>query len=90
MDHTGRLDRLPCSLLFAVVLAIVFSASRSICQNICEVPKVAPTLNATKGKTLEWTSAEGKPFWYRLPAKIDKRKPPSLIFMLHGTGLKWG
>ncbi len=53
-------------------------------------PRVEPSLAAPLGEVLEWTSAEGKPYGYRLPRRIDPQKPPNLLFMLHGTGLKWG
>jgi predicted esterase len=53
-------------------------------------PKIEPSTEAPAGKVLEWTSAEGKPYWYRLPKKIDRARPPNLLVMLHGTGLKWG
>ncbi len=53
-------------------------------------PRVEPSPQAPLGQVLEWTSARGKPYWYRLPRQIDPRKPPALILMLHGTGLKWG
>lgn len=53
--------------------------------------RVEPGPKAPKGKVLEWTSAAGKPFWYRIPKGIRQKSPPSLILMLHGTGLpyKW-
>src|SRR5690606_25984148 len=74
-------------LSLAVLLAC---ASPLAAQKLGEVPIVPPTSSAEKGKTLEWVSAEGRPYWYRLPEKIDARKPPNLVIMLHGTGLNWG
>jgi predicted esterase len=53
-------------------------------------PRAEPSPNAPLGRRLEWTDAEGKPFWYRLPKKLDRAKPPALVLMLHGTGMKWG
>src|ERR1044071_6470373 len=53
-------------------------------------PRVEPSPRAPLGQVLEWTSVRGKPYWYRLPRKLDARKPPHLVLMLHGTGLKWG
>jgi len=59
-------------------------------QKIGEVARVRPSKKAPRGETLEWTSKAERPFWYRLPTKIDARKPPDLILMLHGTGLNHG
>jgi predicted esterase len=53
-------------------------------------PRVEPSSSAPLGKVLEWTSAEGKPYWYRLPRKLEATRPPNLLLMLHGTGLAWG
>ena len=53
-------------------------------------PRVEPSPQAPLGQVLEWTSAPDKPFWYRLPRRLDPKKPPRLVLMLHGTGLKWG
>ncbi|MGH9363035.1 MAG: alpha/beta fold hydrolase, partial [Thermoanaerobaculia bacterium] len=52
--------------------------------------RVEPSLKAPQGPVLEWTSAEGRPYWYRLPRKIDRAAPPNLLLMLHGTGLPCG
>ena len=49
--------------------------------------RVAPSRSAPTGKRLEWTSVEGKTYFYRLPKKINAKRPPNLILMLHGTGL---
>jgi predicted esterase len=54
------------------------------------VPRVEPSPAAPLGQVLEWTSERGKPYWYRLPRRIDPNKPPNLLLMLHGTGVKWG
>jgi len=53
-------------------------------------PRVEPSPAAPLGQVLEWTSAAGKPYWYRLPRRLDRQRPPGLVLMLHGTGLKWG
>lgn len=52
--------------------------------------KAEPTQAAEREKVLEWTSPQGKPFWYRLPKKLSESRPPNLILMLHGTGMPWG
>ena len=46
-----------------------------------------PGPNAPPARVLEWTSAQGRPYWYRLPKKVDPKSPPNLLLMLHGTGL---
>lgn len=51
-----------------------------------EVEVVEPNIKAAGGKVLEWRSAQGKPYWYRLPRDIDPKQPPDLLLMLHGTG----
>jgi pimeloyl-ACP methyl ester carboxylesterase len=51
--------------------------------------KVEPSTSAPAGKVLEWTSAEGKPYWYKIPKNLDKAKPPALVVMFHGTGCKY-
>src|SRR5690606_8036810 len=38
-------------------------------QELGSVPRHAPTQRAPKGEVLEWTSAQGRPYWYRLPKK---------------------
>lgn len=50
-------------------------------------PVVEPTLKAPRDTALEWKSAQGKPYWYRLPGRLDAKNPPDLVLMLHGTGL---
>jgi predicted esterase len=52
-----------------------------------EAEAVEPSPKAPRGKVLEWKSAQGKPYWYRLPKDLDAKKPPDLLLMLHGTGL---
>src|SRR5262245_26891528 len=54
-----------------------------------QVPRVEPSTSAPPGKRLEWTDAEGKIYWYRLPKKLDRAKPPALVLMLHGTGCRY-
>lgn len=48
--------------------------------------KAAPSKKAPRGKVLEWRSAAGKPYLYRIPEKLSASSPPNLIFMFHGTG----
>ena len=57
-----------------------------------EFEKAAPSADLALGKCYEGSSANKRPYWYRLPAKIDKERAPNLIFLLHGTGMsyKWG
>lgn len=50
-------------------------------------PVVEPTPKAPRDTALEWKSAQGKPYWYRLPKQLDAKNPPDLVLMLHGTGL---
>lgn len=52
--------------------------------------KIEPGPKVPGGKVLEWTSPQGQPYWYRVPKKVSKRKPPNLLLMLHGTGMRWG
>jgi len=65
-------------------LVVLASFAPLSAQKIGEVPREAPTAAAEKGKVLEWSSAEGQPYWYRLPEKTKGK--PALILMLHGTG----
>jgi predicted esterase len=57
-----------------------------------EFPNENPSADLALGKCYEGVSKAKRPYWYRLPEKIDKDAPPDLIFLLHGTGLsyKWG
>ena len=48
---------------------------------------VEPSMKVPRGKLLEWKSAQGRTYWYRLPKAIDGKSPPDLVLMLHGTGL---
>jgi len=79
------------ALAIAFALACVTTlAGLAPSQKLGTVPRVAPSTSAPRGETLEWTSPAGKPYWYRLPKKINAKKPPCLILMLHGTGLNHG
>lgn len=69
-------------IMILLVLSTVLPA-----QKIGEVPRVEPNRKAERGVALEWTSPEGRAYWYRLPKKSPK---PNLIIMLHGTGLNHG
>lgn len=51
---------------------------------------VEPSAKAPRGKLLEWKSAQGRTYWYRLPKDLDAKDPPALVLMLHGTGLNHG
>ncbi|MDH3590251.1 MAG: hypothetical protein OER88_00115 [Planctomycetota bacterium] len=55
-------------------------------------PKAKPSADLALGKTYEGVSKSKRPYWFRLPKKIDKAAAPDLIFLLHGTGMsyKWG
>ncbi|MBT6969192.1 MAG: hypothetical protein HOA02_10445, partial [Planctomycetes bacterium] len=79
-----------CRVLLAGLLVVLLFCAEASAQKYGEVDKVAPSPNAPQGQTLEWTSAEGKSYWYRLPHQINPKKPPNLVLMLHGTGLTWG
>ena len=54
-----------------------------------EAERVEPSDSAPKGEVLEWTSAQGQPYWYRLPKKIDAKRPPALVLMLHGSNVPY-
>jgi predicted esterase len=66
------------------------AAAAIAAQDPPRTPRAEPSPDVPGGKVLEWTSAENKPYWYRVPKRIDRSKPPNLLLMLHGTGLKWG
>ncbi len=70
---------------FTPILAVILLTLGLTAQKEADA-RVAPGKAAPRGKLLEWSSAEGKPYWYRLPKKVDKKHPPSLILMFHGTG----
>lgn len=74
----------------ALPLLVLALASTGLAQKIGEVERHSPDPKAPREKTLEWTSESGQPFWYRLPKEIHDRNPPSLIFLLHGTGMNHG
>ncbi len=48
---------------------------------------VEPSAKAPRGEVLEWKSAQGRTYWYRLPKEMDGKQPANLLLMLHGTGL---
>jgi predicted esterase len=76
-------------ILLAASLAVPFSIPSSPAQKEADAV-VEPGPKAPGGQVLEWTSAAGKPYWYRVPEKIRKKEPPALILMLHGTGMPYG
>jgi predicted esterase len=78
------LARLPFAFALALAVLVVGSARA---QKDDKVPDVAPSTKAERGKVLAWKSAQGRPYWYRLPETIDSKDPPNLLLMLHGTGL---
>lgn len=89
----NRFDTRARSPVLPVALALVLlatDAGRTDAQELGSVPRVAPSASAPRGETLEWTSPAGRPYWYRLPKKIDAKRPPCLILMLHGTGFNHG
>ena len=69
-------------LFLLLSLALSFQATA---QKLGEVPVVEPGMKAAKGKVLQWKSAQGRDYWYRLPKKSPSAGP-NLIFMFHGTG----
>src|SRR5262245_46009905 len=77
-------------MLIRTIILCGTALSALAAQEPKPTPRVEPSTEAPLGKQLEWTSAEGKPYWYRLPKKLDRANPPNLLLMLHGTGLKWG
>ncbi|MEZ6194643.1 MAG: alpha/beta fold hydrolase [Planctomycetota bacterium] len=77
---------MPRIVLITTFAAIALSGASALAQKIGEVPRERPTSDAPREKTLEWSSSAERPFWYRLPKKIDAKRPPALILMLHGTG----
>lgn len=76
------------SLAMACSLALLGGASATAQEKAHAV--VEPSPKAPRGKLLEWKSAQGRTYWYRLPKEIDAKDPPSLVLMLHGTGLNHG
>ena len=76
--------RLLCQLSFATLLFCLPLAGMAAQEKADEI--VAPSSSAPSGKTLEWKTPEGRPYWYRIPRKIKESDPPALILFLHGTG----
>jgi predicted esterase len=74
-----------CRFAIAIVAALVAAGLRA--QNAEKVAVVEPSAKAPRAERLEWKSAQGRPYWYRLPKEIDVKSPPDLLLMLHGTGL---
>ena len=73
-----------------IIPAFLFVAGAAAAGAEEPPPRVEPSTAAPLGQVLEWTSAEGKPYWYRLPKKSRPPAAADLVLMLHGTGLKWG
>ncbi len=71
----------------ACVLASVACLGAAATPAQDKVDVVEPSAKAPRGKALEWKSAQGRPYWYRLPKNLDSKHPPDLVVMLHGTGL---
>jgi predicted esterase len=89
----NRFDTRALLPVLPVALALGFLTTRPLrtdAQELGSVPRVAPSASAPRGETLEWASPAGRPYWYRVPKKIDAKRPPRLILMLHGTGLDHG
>jgi predicted esterase len=72
-----------------IVIALLSLAALTPAQKEAHA-RVAPGPKVPRGEVLEWTSAQGQPYWYRVPKKVEEGNPPSLILMLHGTGMPWG
>lgn len=70
---------------FVAVSCLALMVATATAQKWAEV--VEPSIKAPRGKLLEWKSAQGKTYWYRLPEKLDSKSPPDLLLMFHGTGL---
>ena len=72
-------------------IGVLLLAAPALAQGL-EFPKAAPAADLELGKSYEGLSKSKRPYWFRLPAKIDKGAPPDLIFLLHGTGMSymWG
>lgn len=64
-----------CSIFLA--LALVLSQ---------ETPRRDPA-DPRPGEVLAWTSKDGIPFEYRLPADFDAERGANLVLVLHGNGL---
>jgi predicted esterase len=75
----------PTAAVIALCCAIAAVHAQKEAEAIVE-----PSTKVPRGKLLEWKSAQGKPYWYRVPEKLDQKNPPCLILMLHGTGLNHG
>lgn len=82
---TSRPHRTGPLLLLALVSSGIDARTQEKAHALVE-----PSLKAPRGKLLEWKSAQGRTYWYRLPKDVDAKNPPSLVFMLHGTGLNHG
>ncbi len=68
------------------ILCLSGTATPAVAQKEAEAI-VEPSTKALRGKVLEWKSAQGRKYWYRLPKDISTKNPPDLVFMFHGTGL---
>lgn len=73
--------------LLLLLLTLALLAAGAPAQWKAEA-RMAPGSRSPAGKILEWTSAMGKPYLYRMPMKAG-RGAPSLILMLHGTGMTY-
>ena len=68
------------------ILCLAGAAVPAVAQVAAEAI-VEPSTKVPRGKVLEWKSAHGKKYWYRLPKEIGPKNPPNLVFMFHCTGL---
>lgn len=75
--------------LLAALASCALLGSLALAQKEAEAI-VEPSKTAPRGKLLEWKSAQGRTYWYRLPKELDAKNPPDLLLMLHGTGLNHG
>lgn len=73
----------------AWIPALTFLLLPSIARGQGKFERAEPNDKAPRGQALEWSSEKGKPFVYRLPARIDPLHPPRLLLMLHGAKQSW-
>lgn len=84
------LARILSAVVFFAGSTLAIGSADVLAQKLGEVPRVQPSTKAPRGEVLEWSSREGKPYWYRLPESLSERRAPNLVIMLHGTGVPHG
>lgn len=70
-----------------ILAALALTLPASLPAQKLEPLRKAPAPDAPRGRLLEWTSAAGRPYWYRLPESLGSHEPLCLLLMLHGTGM---